>query len=94
MGESLMQQRRVKEEGFRVVNFCPKGRRMTVPLKKAPANYVPAAAVIRRGRALSGIIGRKECVGGILSAGFKAMAQPLYALRTAGLECRRGKWNS
>ena len=67
---------------------------MTVPYKKAPANYVPAAAVIRRGQALSGIIGRKECVGGHLSAGFKAMAQPLYALRTGGLECRRGKWNS
>ena len=47
---------------------------MTVPMEEAPANYVPAAAVIRRGRALSGIIGRKECVGGNLSAGFKAMA--------------------
>ena len=67
---------------------------MTLPLEEAPANYVPAAAVIRRGRALSGIIGRKECVGGILSAGFKAMAQPLFALRTGVLECRRGKWNS
>ena len=75
-----MQQRRVKEEGFRVVNFCPKGRRMTVPLKKAPANYVPAAAVIRRGQALSGIIGRKGYVGGLLSVGYKAMAQPLFAL--------------
>ena len=32
---------------------------MTVPEKKAPANYVPAAAVIRRERALSGFIGRK-----------------------------------
>ena len=32
--------------------------------KEAPANYVPAAAVIRRARALSGIIGRKELVGG------------------------------
>ena len=53
---------------------------MTVPLKEAPANYVPAAAVIRRGQALSGIIGRKEYVGGILSAGFKAMAQLLFAL--------------
>ena len=47
---------------------------MTVPLEEAPANYVPAAAVIRRGGALSGIIGRKEYVGGFLSAGFKAMA--------------------
>ena len=67
---------------------------MTLPLEEAPANYVPAAAVIRRGRALSGIIGRKECVGDTLSAGFKAMAQPLFALRTGVLECRRGKWNS
>ena len=41
---------------------------MTVPEEEAPANYVPAAAVIRRGQALSGIIGRKECVGGLLSA--------------------------
>ena len=35
-----------------------------VPYQKAPANYVPAAAVIRRERALSGFIGRKACVGG------------------------------
>ena len=67
---------------------------MTVPLEEAPANYVPAAAVIRRGRALSGIIGRKECVGGYLSARFKLEAQPLHALRTGLLECRRGKRNS
>ena len=40
---------------------------MTVSPKEAPANYVPAAAVIRRGRALSGFIGHKEHVGGILS---------------------------
>ena len=40
---------------------------MTVPEEEAPANYVPAAAVIRRGRALSGIIGRKGRVGGLLS---------------------------
>ncbi len=40
---------------------------MTVPLKEAPANYVPAAAVIRRGQALSEFIGHKEHVGGILS---------------------------
>ena len=47
---------------------------MTVPEEEATANYVPAAAVIRREQALSGIIGRKECVGGYLSRGFKAMA--------------------
>ncbi len=40
---------------------------MTVPTKEAPANYVPAAAVIRRVRALSGFIGRKEYVGGFVS---------------------------
>ena len=40
---------------------------MTVPQEQAPANYVPAAAVIRRGRALSGITGRKGRVGGMLS---------------------------
>ncbi len=45
------------------------GKIMTVPLEEAPAYYVPAAAVIRRGQALSGIIGRKECVGGYLSRG-------------------------
>ena len=42
---------------------------MTVLLEEAPANYVPAAAVIRRGQALSGIIGRKEYVGGFVSDG-------------------------
>ena len=40
---------------------------MTVPEEEATANYVPAAAVIRRWQALSGIIGRKEHVGGLLS---------------------------
>ena len=29
---------------------------MTVPAEKPPANYVPAATVIRRGQALSGFI--------------------------------------
>jgi hypothetical protein len=37
---------------------------VTVPPKKAPANSVPAAAVIRGEQALSGFIGRKERVGG------------------------------
>ena len=56
MGASLMQQRRVI-----------RNEEVTVPEEEAPANYVPAAAVIRRGRALSGIIGRKEYVGGSVS---------------------------
>ena len=37
---------------------------MTVPKEQAPANYVPAAAVIHREQALSGITGRKGSVGG------------------------------
>ena len=37
---------------------------MTVLQEEAPANYVPAAAVIRRVRALPGFIGRKGRVGG------------------------------
>ncbi len=44
---------------------------LTVPLKEAPANSVPAAAVIRGVRALFGITGRKERVGG-LKSGVKA----------------------
>ncbi len=40
---------------------------LMVPDEEAPANYVPAAAVIRRGRALFGITGRKGRVGGVVS---------------------------
>ena len=40
---------------------------MTVAKEKAPANYVPAAAVIRREQALSGFTGCKGCVGGLVS---------------------------
>ncbi len=67
---------------------------MTVPAEEAPANYVPAAAVIRRVLALSGFTGRKEHVGGFASQVLKATAQPLFALETALLEYRRGKWNA
>ncbi len=72
MGATLTQQRRVSDEGFRVVKLCQVGRTchriisvaLTVPLKEAPANSVPAAAVIRGVQALFGIIGRKGRVGG------------------------------
>ena len=64
-----------------------------VPYQKAPANYVPAAAVIRRGQALSGIIGCKACVGGKLSLRSKPGAQLRFALETDFLECGRGKRN-
>jgi hypothetical protein len=75
MGASLTTQRRVEDEGLRIVNSCRVGRtftglitgELTVPRKEAPANSVPAAAVIQRGRALFGITGRKGRVGGQLS---------------------------
>src|ERR1700731_2198285 len=65
MGATLNEQRRVQEEGFRIVNCFSVGRERTVPQEEAPANYVPAAAVIRRGRALSGVTGRKGHAGGV-----------------------------
>ncbi len=64
MGATLNEQRRVQEEGLRIVNCFSLGRVRTVPEEEAPANYVPAAAVIRRGRALSGVTGRKGRAGG------------------------------
>ena len=75
MGESLTKRRRVNDEGLRVVKFCrPRTRNlrkyrglMRVWGKEAPANSVPAAAVIRKVQALVGIIGRKGCVGGNIS---------------------------
>ena len=75
MGETLTEQRRVKEEVIRYVNFCHRGRtvrvgndmQVTVLYKKATANYVPAAAVIRRGQALSGFTGCKGSVDGMAS---------------------------
>ena len=75
MGASLIQPFRVSEEGLRVVKLFRQERNgagqypvsMTVPEEEAPANYVPAAAVIRRVRALIGITGRKACAGGLSS---------------------------
>ena len=49
---------------------------MTVPIEKAPANSVPAAAVRRGMQALFGIIGRKASVGGEKSVLLKFRAQP------------------
>ncbi len=74
MGETLIQPCRVSEEGLRVVKLFQTERNghgeypwlMTVPSEEAPANYVPAAAVIRRVRALIGITGRKACAGGFV----------------------------
>ena len=63
------------EEGLRVVKPFS-GRKvikvntlyqLTLPAEEAPANSVPAAAVIRRVQALIGITGRKAHAGGQLS---------------------------
>ena len=67
MGGTLTEQRRVEDDGFRIVNSFSEGRARTVPQESVTANYVPAAAVIRRWQALSGIIGRKAHAGGCLS---------------------------
>src|SRR5213082_3666070 len=103
MGESLTQRRRVREEALRGVNRCRGGRTgaggnarvLTVPPKEAPANSVPAAAVIQRVRALFGITGRKARAGGPLSPLVKDRGStPLSARDTGGLETGRGKRNS
>ncbi len=65
----------MSEEGLRIVKLCCKSKTdiignddiVMVSYQKATANYVPAAAVIRRWQALSGMIGRKGCVGGKIS---------------------------
>jgi hypothetical protein len=86
MSESLTQRRRVYDEGFRIVKYFQQGRicaivtdcTVTVPAEAAPANSVPAAAVIRRGQALFGVTGRKAHVGGLASQELKASAQLVY----------------
>ncbi len=72
MGETLTERRRVDDGGRKVVKSsgargraaAGNGGGMTVGREQAPANYVPAAAVTRKVRALFGIIGRKGRVGG------------------------------
>ncbi len=73
MGETLTKQRRVDDEDPCDCKVLSGGTKasgsntfggQTVPSEEAPANFVPAAAVIRGGQALFGIIGRKGRVGG------------------------------
>ena len=66
---------------------------MTVLEESASANSVPAAAVIRGMQALSGIIGRKARLGGLLSLMLKCGAQLRIALETGRLEYQRGGRN-
>ena len=81
MEETLTQQRHVWDDAFRCVNHCQQGingrfntSTLKVPAKEAPANFVPAAAVIRGGQVLFGITGRKGSVGGISSQMFNTGA--------------------
>ncbi len=76
MGESLTERRRVSDEGligckalsdWEEIPAVNTRRVLTVPSEEAPANSVPAAAVIRRVRALFGFTGYKGCVGGLVS---------------------------
>ncbi len=73
MPERVTQQRRVEDECRKVVTpvrgeeKSRSNRELTVPSEKAPANYVPAAAVIRRGQAMSGFTGCKGRAGGLTS---------------------------
>ena len=55
---------------------------------------MPAAAVIRKMRALSGFIGFKGSVGGSLSQRSNVRAQPWHAVDTVSLEYTQGRWNS
>ena len=55
---------------------------------------MPAAAVIRKVRALSGFIGFKGSAGGTPSVTLNLGAHPRFASRTVVLECAQGRWNS
>ena len=100
MGDSLNQPSRVREDGpMDCKPLLPGSKDATrgelrVPGEKASANSVPAAAVIRRMRALSGFIGFKGCVGGLSSQRSNRGAQPLSAVETGGLEWARSMRNA
>ena len=92
MGDSLNQPSRVREDGPMDCKPLLLGSKsgvraaLRVPEEKASANSVPAAAVIRRMQALSGFIGFKGCVGGLVSQWSKRVAQPPVAIETGFLE--------
>jgi hypothetical protein len=75
MGESLIERRRVQDEGLRVVNCGSMVTMQMSAMRKEVGNYVPAPAVIRRPQALSGFIGRKARVGGQMRLSLKPTAQ-------------------
>ncbi len=74
MDASLTERRRVRDEGFRVVNRCQRGGNLQglspgvdLSSEEGQAKFVPAAAVTRTVRTLFGITGLKGCVGGAVS---------------------------
>ncbi len=67
---------------------------MTVVREEAPANFVPAAAVIRRGLALFGITGRKAAQAVFQVSGESPELNSGTAIETVRLEYERGEWNS
>ena len=64
MNESLIQQYQVSEENLDYCKALSLGKIMTVPKEEVPTNFVPAVAVIRRGRALFFMTGYKACLDG------------------------------
>ena len=74
MDASLMERRRVRAEGLRVVNRCQLGGNLwgfspivDLSSEEGRAKFVPAAAVRRTAQTLFGITGLKGCVGGLAS---------------------------
>ncbi len=67
---------------------------MTVPQEEAPANYLPAAAVIRRVQALPGFIGLKGAQAARHVRCEIARLNWAGSADTAELEQARGQWNS
>jgi hypothetical protein len=67
MEATLIQRSHVEDGRLIGRKLLSLGKKKTSPRKEAPANFVPAAAVIRKGQVLFKIIGRKEYVGGLLS---------------------------
>ena len=64
MHESVIQRRHVGEDCQLGCKTLSLRRIMMLLREEVPANSVPAAAVIRGGRVLFGMTGRKESVGG------------------------------
>ncbi|KAL0685459.1 hypothetical protein Bca4012_052307 [Brassica carinata] len=76
-----------------MLNTCKSDGKWCFQWRTASANSVPAAAVIQRMQALSGMIGRKASVGGFLSPPSNPRAQPWTGGETTKLEFGRGSGN-